>query len=162
VTHACPRCLPGPRIIRLKTVVHPSFSRKGERRHLVSCLASFLGALIDVGPTVRSEWTGSTQARECFGDQEGTNEIAWGCCDPNAPRREEQAILALRIRNGGTKSLIPFRSSGPRVPCDRRSLHARRAVGHRARTLGGRKTDTYFQLLGAYGTFFDRQKLENR
>jgi len=34
--------------------------------------------------------------------------------------------------------------------------------GHRARTLGGRKTDTYFQLLGAYGTFLDRQKLEIR
>jgi toxin ParE1/3/4 len=34
--------------------------------------------------------------------------------------------------------------------------------GHRARTLGGGKADTYFQLLGAYGTFFDRQKLENR
>jgi len=97
---------------------------------ILSLLGFVSGALIDVGPTMGSEWTGSRQASECFGDQEGTNETQrGGCCDPrNALRREEQAILASRIRNGGTKSLMPFRSSGPRAPCGRRSLQARRAV----------------------------------
>jgi hypothetical protein len=46
----------------VKTAVHPSFFARVRRRHLVSCFAPFLGVLIGVGLTLRSDRTGSRQA----------------------------------------------------------------------------------------------------